>query len=332
MRSNAGQRIRAAIMRLAAPAALLCCALLIVSTPPVSAASVTVSVPGSANIFGAGHAIPPAPGGGGGGVLPTLVTLPPGTGRTITFTGVTGTIDFGPCCPENGPDGVPVADAIPAPIWDGLAGTDFPVRSRFLVGVFVDATEPADPAPGRLTFVDGAFATLAPGLRQVFFVGDGRTGTGTGDVQVFEVPDDAARLYLGVQDRFSSDPNVPGYYGDNSGLVTLTVDVAGVVTAVDGRPAPVARPILWQNAPNPFNPTTTIRWELPAGGSHVALDVYDVRGRHVRSLLAEHRPGGTHAVRWDGTADDGTRLAAGSYICRLTTRSGVESVRMVLVP
>jgi len=294
-------------------------------------AAAQTTVPGQANIFGAGHATPPAPGGGGGGVLPTLVTLAPGTGRTVTFTGVTGELDYGPCCPPNGPDGVAVQDAFPAPIWDGLAGTDLPVRARFLVGVFLDDTEPADPAPDRLVFADGAFATLAPGLRQIFFVGDGLTGTGEGDVQEFAVPDAATRLFLGVQDRFSSDPNVPGYYGDNSGAVTLTVNVDGVATAVgDAAAAAAARAVLWQNAPNPFNPATVIRWELPAGG-HVALDVFDLRGRHVRRLLEGYREYGAHAVRWDGTGERGERLAAGSYLCRLATRAGVQSIRMVLL-
>ena len=291
-----------------------------------------VTVPGQANIYGAGHDVPPAPGGGGGGVLPTLVGLPPGTGRTVTFTGVTGELDYGPCCPPNGPDGVEVSDAFPAPIWDGLAGTDLPVRARFLVGVFLDDTEPADPAPERLVFADGAFASLAPGLRQIFFVGDGLTGTEEGAEQVFAVPDAATRLFLGVQDRFDSDPNVPGYYGDNSGAVELTVTVDGVPTAVGNPPPALAQPVLWQNAPNPFNPATMIRWDLPDGGGHVDLAVFDLRGRHVRQLVTGHSAAGSHAVRWDGSDDGGQRVAAGAYVCRLSTRSGVRTIRMVLLP
>lgn len=317
-----------AVARTAAGAAAILAAGLLLAAP----AAAQITVPGQSNIYGAGHDTPPAPGGGGGGVLPTLVPLPAGSDRTLTVTDVSGSLDYGPCCPANGPDGIEASDAFPAPIWDGLAGTDLPTRARFLVGVFLDDTEPADPAPDRLVLADGSFATLAPGLRQIFFLGDGLTGTGEGDLQEFTVPEGATRLFLGVQDRFSSDPNVPGYYGDNSGEVTLTVTVDGVATSVDDPAATPARPVLWPNAPNPFNPATTIRWDLPAGGSHVTLDVYDLRGRHVRRLLSGPQPAGRHSVRWDGTGDRGQRVAAGSYIAQLATRHGVQSIRMVLLP
>lgn len=301
----------------------------VLALPPPPPAAAQTTVPAQANIYGAGHDSPPAPGGGGAGVSPTLVTLPSAADRTVTFTGVAGTIDYGPCCPPNGPDGVAVSDAYPAPIWDGLAGTDFPTRSRFLAGVFLDDTEPGDPAPERLFFADGAFADLSPSLRQIFFVGDGLTGTGDGEAQVFHVPAGATRLFLGLQDRFSTDPNVPGYYGDNSGLVELTVTVQGDPTAA--RDVATA-PRLWQNAPNPFNPATTIRFEVPAGGGRATVAVHDLRGRRVRLLLDAERDAGPHAIRWDGTDDRGGRLPAGAYCCRLVTPQGAASIKLTILP
>jgi hypothetical protein len=192
-----------------------------------SAATAQVAVPGTANIYGAGHATPPAPGGGGGGSLPVLVSLPPGPDRVVQFPSVSGSVDFGPCCAPNGPDGIATSGTVDWPLWDGIAGTSFSTRARYLVGIFLDDSEPADPAPARLVFSDPGFAELAPALRQVFFVGDGRTGSGSGELQGFRAPPGATRLFLGFQDReFATAP--PGWYGDNSGTTNVTVEVAAV--------------------------------------------------------------------------------------------------------
>ena len=179
--------------------------------------------------FGAGHGAAPGPGGGGGGSLPVLKTLPPGIGRTVQFTSVTGTISFGSCCPTTGGDGSATGSSLDHPLWGGLAGTSFAARGRYLVGVFLDDTEPMDPAPARLSFVDGSFTSLSPGLRQIFFVGDGLTGEGVGSVQTFHVPDTATRLYLGFQDRCPNIPDQPGWYADNTGSLSITCDIMATV-------------------------------------------------------------------------------------------------------
>ena len=89
-----------------------------------------------------------------------------------------------------------------------------------LIGVFLDATQPdlAGPAPASLTFASAAelsYATLSPGLRQPFFIGDGLTGTGAGARQVVNIPAGATRLYLGTMDGF-------GWF-NNSGQLNVTV-------------------------------------------------------------------------------------------------------------
>ena len=82
-----------------------------------------------------------------------------------------------------------------------------------------------------------------------------------------------------------------------------------------GRATP-RTPIVHQNAPNPFNPGTTIRFELPDPG-RVRLRVYDAQGRMVRTLLNDDRPSGYHAVLWNGEDDSGRRVASGVYWCRI---------------
>ena len=183
----------------------------------------TVTVDATANIYGAGHTTPPAPGGSGAGSLPTLVALPPGTGRVLLITAATGTIKYGSNIPANGPDGITPATACSLANQSGISGTTVPA-GRFLAGVFIDNTEPQDPPPARLVLTSTAFTSLSPGLRQTFFLGDGLTGTGTGATQVFNIPDSATRLYMGVHDSSVCGGPVC-CYGDNSGKFTLTLSL-----------------------------------------------------------------------------------------------------------
>ncbi|MBZ0268004.1 agmatine deiminase family protein [bacterium] len=69
-------------------------------------------------------------------------------------------------------------------------------------------------------------------------------------------------------------------------------------------------------APNPFRNTTTFAFELRTP-DHVSLEVFDVRGARVRTLVDAVRPGGRHEIVWDGRSDSGARLAAGTYFFRL---------------
>jgi len=87
---------------------------------------------------------------------------------------------------------------------------------------------------------------------------------------------------------------------------------------------------LAQNAPNPFNPSTTIRFALPEAG-HVTLAVYDINGRLVRTLVGRPLGAGSHAVVWDGKDAMGRAVASGVYVYRLTAPQGVVTRRMTLL-
>jgi FlgD Ig-like domain len=87
---------------------------------------------------------------------------------------------------------------------------------------------------------------------------------------------------------------------------------------------------LAQNRPNPFNPTTTIRFVLPAR-EHVALAIYNANGRLIRTLVNEVRGHGTHEVAWDGRDDDGAVSSSGVYFYRLRAGKRTESKKMVLL-
>jgi hypothetical protein len=93
-----------------------------------------------------------------------------------------------------------------------------------LVGVFTGSTIPGTP-PATLNFTGNEnFTTLSPLLDQVFYIGDGLTGTGSGTLQDFMVPAGATELYLGAPDspRYNG---APGAYGDNVGYITVNPDI-----------------------------------------------------------------------------------------------------------
>ncbi len=87
---------------------------------------------------------------------------------------------------------------------------------------------------------------------------------------------------------------------------------------------------LFQNYPNPFNPTTAISYQLSAV-SDVALKIYDVLGKEVRTLVNQGQTAGQHVVQWDGTDQHGWHVASGVYYYRLTTPNGSITKKAVLV-
>jgi len=90
-----------------------------------------------------------------------------------------------------------------------------------------------------------------------------------------------------------------------------------------------ARFSMSQNAPNPFNSNTTVRFLLPEAGQ-VRLAVYDLTGDVVRTLIDGHVAAGFHQVAWDGTDAVGRKVASGVYFCRLTGSKGVVTRRVVV--
>lgn len=119
-------------------------------------------------------------------------------------------------------------------------------RVMFLTGVFTTAAGPDGTAPPRLDFsststsVPGGrgFTTLSPLTDQLFYVGDGLTGEGTGSLQTFNVPDEATHLYLGLIDgsRFIHGPD---FYDNNAGSfsvqgVVVPEPAAGLMAMIGG--------------------------------------------------------------------------------------------------
>jgi hypothetical protein len=94
--------------------------------------------------------------------------------------------------------------------------------------------------------------------------------------------------------------------------------------------SPTAGSTLSQNVPNPFNPTTTIGFELNREGQ-ARITVYDIAGRYVRTLVDSHLPAGANSVAWNGLDDHGQRVKSGVYFYKLESEGYTATRRMVVI-
>jgi len=103
-----------------------------------------------------------------------------------------------------------------------------------------------------------------------------------------------------------------------------------VTQAVGVTPTPTRQFALYQNQPNPFNPTTVIRFELP-DPTEVSLRVFDAVGRLVVILVDGMQSRGVKEVMWDGRDLSGNRVGSGVYFYRLRTGTEMMTRKMVMV-
>jgi hypothetical protein len=93
---------------------------------------------------------------------------------------------------------------------------------------------------------------------------------------------------------------------------------------------PLLHTMLIGNFPNPFNPQTTIVFTL-AYVSHITIDIYNIRGQRVRSLVSSYKDTGWHHVVWDGKDINGFSLSSGIYLYRFSTQEYSSIKRMMLL-
>jgi hypothetical protein len=174
---------------------------------------------------------------GSDGIAPVVYSFTARPFQTLTFSSVAGEWTCNSSVPEYGADGTATGcfnsagqyvDDAGGPI-SGYGSVDF---TGAMVGVFLEDALPST-APSPLLFyvsdnshggVQTDFKALNPKIGQVFFIGDGLTGTGSGSIQVFEVPPTATHLYLGYVDSCNDD-TAPSCYSDNVGSLTAVFQI-----------------------------------------------------------------------------------------------------------
>ncbi len=113
--------------------------------------------------------------------------------------------------------------------------------------------------------------------------------------------------------------------GDDRVLFVNRYDYLSI--AAEGVPLEFA---LHENYPNPFNPTTTLRFDLPEI-SDITLTIYNMLGQKVRTFDYQNTSAGYHSVTWDATNNFGQQVGAGVYLYQLQTKNFVKTRKMVLL-
>ncbi len=120
---------------------------------------------------------------------------------------------------------------------------------------------------------------------------------------------------------------------DNQNLTlahtTEWIDIGNPLSITDEHIAPAGH-VLHGNIPNPFNPSTTIRFSLDTA-QEVELHVFDIKGRLIKALHSGYTGAGTHSFHFDGRNAAGEQLAGGLYFCSLKSNQGVITQRMTLL-
>jgi hypothetical protein len=108
------------------------------------------------------------------------------------------------------------------------------------------------------------------------------------------------------------------------------LDTRLVITAVVSEQIEPVLFSLAPNYPNPFNPSTTLRFSLPQAGE-AELSVFDLMGQRVATLIHGPQEAGAHLLQWDGRDEQGRELASGVYLYRLQTGAQVETRKLLLL-
>ena len=203
----------------------------------------------------------------------------------------------------------------------GLAGTSVPpridvgadlrLRAASGEGAFVDLR-------ARVRDADGdplALRWSAPGIR--FDDASAR------QVRAF-FPVGTTQVRARVRERLGRALGKAGAY-QATDLLNVTVEAATATPPTTGLRTAIAGVF-----PNPANPSSRVAFSLERGGS-VRLDVVDSRGRHVRTLLHEHRTAGAWDVNWNGLDDTGQPVASGVYHVQLRADGRRDTARVTLV-
>ena len=117
----------------------------------------------------------------------------------------------------------------------------------------------------------------------------------------------------------------------NTQITAQAVVLIDVSVAVEEDAAEVPTEFrLYQNYPNPFNPETQILYDLPKA-AHVRIEIFNILGQRIKTLVDEQKPAGAYSLIWDGRTDNSEAATSGVYIYRLKTNEFVKSRKLLLL-
>ena len=143
---------------------------------------------------------------------------------------------------------------------------------------------------------------------------------------------DQVTFYIGLANLpgTSMDPellNVVCGYPDEDNPVAVSTSAMGI----DGNETIPDEFALNQNYPNPFNPSTQISFDVPQGGEHIMLNIYNILGQNVSTLVNGVMNPGTYTMEWNATDEVGNPVASGIYFYELRSSSFIARKKMLLI-
>ena len=143
---------------------------------------------------------------------------------------------------------------------------------------------------------------------------------------------DQVTFYFGLANLpgTSMDPellNVVCGYPDADNPVAVSTSAVGI----DGNETIPDEFALNQNYPNPFNPSTQISFDVPQGGEHIMLNIYNILGQNVSTLVNGVMNPGTYTMEWNATDEVGNPVASGIYFYELRSSSFIARKKMLLI-
>jgi len=194
---------------------------------------------------------------------------------------------------------------------------------------------------GHLVFFDGDLYVAGRGANRIYKVtlaGEVSVFAGNGVRAVVDGP--ALQASFSLPNDLAFDPTGRFLYVNDvlnppnqailEPMVVRRIDLGQPTGIADDDGNQPAAFTLFQNFPNPFNPSTSISYELPQS-ERVILQIYNVLGEKVRTLVDERQAAGVQSVVWDGTDDAGQIVSTGTYVYELTVGDVSEKKKMMFV-
>jgi len=119
-------------------------------------------------------------------------------------------------------------------------------------------------------------------------------------------------------------------YSDSIMQADFTVGFSSTIPDPEEPPQLPVTLELMQNYPNPFNPTTSISYSV-SSNNIVNLEIYNIKGQNIRTLVNEVKETGTYEVEWDGTNSNGNDVSSGVYLYRLVSGKITDTKKMILL-
>ena len=171
--------------------------------------------------------------------------------------------------------------------------------------------------------IDDPYVTLEDSVQ---FIAPIESDSSVDDIMAFAVnvaPDCPNQHQFDVTVRTSDYFGVPQE-------VAVVFKVDYIILADDGGSVELSEFKIYRNYPNPFNPTTTLTYDLPLE-SDVHLAIYDLLGRQVKTLVRQRQNAGQHSITWDATNRSGEPVSAGIYFYHLRAGDFNATGKMLLL-